>query len=278
MADIGLERAPGAAPWIDRMARVGYAARGAVYVLVGLIALNAARQLGGRPTGSRGALESVLERPFGRTLLAAAAVGLAAYAAWKLVQAAAVRGDGAKGIAGRLRHGVTALVYGGLTLAAARLALGMGGGGGAGVEGDGDAPDHWTAVVMGQPFGRWAVALAGVGIAGYGAYQAVRAWRGKLSRELDLSALPAGNRGRVVAAARVGMAARAVVFGVVGWFLVQAALHHDPSEARGVGGALHALERQPYGRGVLAAVALGLVCYGVVELLKARYHRFSPGG
>lgn len=269
-----------AAPWIERLARFGYAAKGVVYAVVGGIALNAAFGVE-RATGSRGALESLLRQPLGRVMLGVVAVGLLGYVVWKAVQAVLDPehlGTDAKGLFKRAAFGLTAVIYAGLALAAARLALSGASGGDAGAEGDGTGPDRWTAMAMDKPLGRWAVAAVGVGIIAYGLYNLYKGYTAKLSEELDLSDLEPENRRRVIWAGRFGMAARGVVFGIVGWFLVMAALHYNPTEARGLGGALRTLEEQTYGPWLLAAVALGLVAYGLFYLVKARYRRIDAGG
>ena len=76
---------------------------------------------------------------------------------------------------------------------------------------------------------------------------------------------------------RIGITARGFVFGVVGTFLVRAALEYDPQEARGLGGALQTLARQPLGPWLLGAVALGLVAYGLFMLSVARYRHIHTG-
>ncbi|HEV2149124.1 MAG TPA: DUF1206 domain-containing protein [Longimicrobiaceae bacterium] len=287
MANIEVERAifgrsrtaaGEAAPWIERLARFGYAAKGVVYAVVGGIAFDAAIGAG-RATGSRGALESMLGQPLGRVMLGLVAVGLAGYVVWKAVQAIMDPehlGTDAKGWFKRAAFALTAVIYAGLALAAARLALsGSSGGGGAGAEGDGSGPDRWVTMVMDKPLGRWAIAAVGVGIIAYGIYNLYKGYAAKLSEELDLSDLEPENRRRVIWTGRFGMAARGVVFGIVGWFLIMAALHYEPTEAMGLGGALRTLENQPYGPWLLGAVALGLVAYGLFYLVKARYRRID---
>ena len=69
----------------------------------------------------------------------------------------------------------------------------------------------------------------------------------------------------------VGLIARGVVFGMMGLFLVRAALQRDPSEAGGLGEALQELARQPYAPVVLGGVALGLAAYGAYQLALARW-------
>lgn len=286
MAEIRVERASDSAeeavretaPWIEWLARSGYVAKAAVYVLVGVAALFAAREIGSRPAGTRETMRMVLLQPLGTVLLGVLAVGLAGYALWKLVQAAldpGGEGTDAKGILKRLGFAVAGVVYGVLVFAAVRLALEGGGGIGGGRE---SAADRWTAFALEKPLGRWIIALVGVGVFLYGVYQLYKAVKGKITDQLDLSELSEEGRGRVVLAARLGMGARAVVFWIMGWFLVRAALEYDPREARGIGGALRVLEEQPYGSWLLVAVAVGLVAYGVLELVKARYHRVLATG
>jgi hypothetical protein len=63
------------------------------------------------------------------------------------------------------------------------------------------------------------------------------------------------------------------VFGVIGVFLISAAVHTDAREARGLGGALFTLEQQPYGDWLLAAVASGFLAYALYLLMLVFYRR-----
>ncbi len=253
--------------WVDRFARAGYAAKGVVYLLIGVLAVQAAAGLGGRTTGTSGALRVLLRQPFGRWLLALVAVGLAGYAAWRLYCAAVDpkhpdRHDW-KRAAVRAGYVIGAIVHGGLALQAARLALGWRGGGG-----DGQA-DHRTAQLMAMPFGEWLVGLAAIGVAGYGLAQIVRVARGR-GVENTKGADPDMRR-LLERAARIGLVARGIVFGMIGWFLAQAALRHDPSQAGGLAEALQELARQPYAPVLLGGVAVGLAAYGAYQLALAKW-------
>jgi Domain of Unknown Function (DUF1206) len=75
--------------------------------------------------------------------------------------------------------------------------------------------------------------------------------------------------------ARFGVAARGVVFGLVGWFLVRAALKHDWHRASGFDGALRALARHDHSAWLLGIVAFGLIAYGLYQLVQARYRRIA---
>jgi hypothetical protein len=169
----------------------------------------------------------------------------------------------------RVFHFATAVVYAGLALEAIRMALGGASAGG------GDAATHWTARAMAQPFGVIAVAIAGVAVGLYGVLQVYRAATADLGDRLDLRHLSSAATRWVVRVGRAGLAARGVVLAIIGSFLVLAALRTDPAQARGLGGALRLVERQPWGPVLLLIVAVGLVAYGTFQLVKARYRRIA---
>jgi len=260
-----------AAPWIERLARVGYAAKAVVYFTVGLLAAQAAFGAGGQTTDQRGALRTIMAQPMGRTLMAIIAAGLFGYAVWRLISAvtdAERKGSEAKGIALRVGMAVRALAYAALGVEALRLVMGAGSSGGQGTQ-------HWTARLLTMPMGRTLVLLAGAGVIAYGIYQLYRAYAAKLSKQLDLSPLTPEASTWVVRLSRFGIGARGVVFTIIGWFLVRAGMERDASEAGGLGEALATLERQGYGPWLLGIVALGLIAYALYELVNARYRRIS---
>jgi len=265
------ELARQASPWVQRLARLGYLAKAIVYMLVGVIAFQAA--LGsGQAAGSRGALGTLPDEPFGRVLLAAIAVGLFGYSLWRCYGAAADPEN--DGTGPRIYSAGVAVVHVGLGLAAARLALSGAGSGGA----DHGNAQHWTATAMAQPLGRWLVMAAGVAIIGWGIAQLVRAWKARLDDQLDLRPLNSGTRAWVIRISRAGIAARGVVFALVGLFLFLAGLRYNPAEARDTGDTMQALGQQPFGPWLLAVVAVGLFAYGIYDLIRARYRVIRVGG
>ena len=256
-----------AAPWVEGLARAGYAARGVVYLLVAWLAARAA-WLHRRPGGTDDALDAVDRMPAGRGLLAVLAVGLAGFALWRLVQAALdPEGDGndLRGIGIRLAHAGSGVVYGGLAVAAARMALGWGEPGG----------KAWYASAL-DGRGRTIVFLAGVGTLGYGLYQLVKAVRKDVKKKLQLSQMSEGARRWAARAARAGIGARGVVFIAAGLLLLRAARDHAEPRTPGLEGSLRAMQEQPEGAALLGLVAVGLAAYGAFELVKARYRRIRP--
>lgn len=256
-----------AAPWIERGARLGYAAKGVVYLVIGALAALAAAGEGGGTTDSRGALRAIDTSGPGHWLLLVVGVGLVGYAVWGLVGSAIDaerRGSDAKGLALRVGLAARGLAYGALGIAAFRLFFTARGS-------SGDGAEHWTARLLGVPFGRSLTVAAGVAIIGYALYQFWRAAMKNLRKRLHLAEAGPGGAAWVLRLARFGIAARGVVFLVIGWFLVKAGLTRDPSRAGGIADSLDALRAQPYGAIVLGVVAVGLMAFGLWELANARY-------
>ena len=159
------------------------------------------------------------------------------------------------------------LVYAGLAVTAFRIIAGSGAAGGQG------GNQALAAGLLDKPFGRWLVILAGVGILCSAFSQLWQAYTKKFQRKLRMDQMDATERRLAVRTGQAGLASRGVVFLIMGWFLIQAALRYDPSEASGLSGALEALARQPYGPWLLGIVALGLTCFGAYSFLQARYRR-----
>lgn len=258
--------------WVERCARVGYAAKGVVYAIIGVLAVQVAVGQGGRTTDSEGALAKVAEQPFGAVLLALLALGLVGFVVWRFVQAFVDperKGTRPKGLALRALYLFSGLVYAGLSLSALQLLLGRGRRGG--------STQGWTARLLEQPFGQVLVALIGLGVAGYALQQVHKAWTGSFLHKLDLSRLRVLRRDWAQRISRVGLAARGVVLLVMGVFFVRAAVNANAREAKGVGEALSTLARQPEGDLLLGAVALGLVAYAVYLFVEARCRRIAAG-
>jgi hypothetical protein len=250
------------------LARLGFAARGLVYILIGWFAIEAARS-GSRPSDNQAALASLVDEPLGRVLLGVIAAGLAGYAVWRLLEALfdpEQRGRTAKGAMNRAGYALSGITHVGLAIYAARLAFRERVRGGA-APGDSNAQD-WSAWLMEQPGGTMLVVLAGVILFVVAVTQVVKAYKPTFTRHLE-GDVPAPAYVRTMG--RIGYTARAIVFALVGWFFVKAALLSNPNEAGGIGQALRELQAQDYGPVQLGIIALGLLLFGVFSLIEARF-------
>lgn len=256
-------------PWLEGLARAGLAARGVLHTVVGILALEVAAGRHEQKPDKEGAMAAVARQPMGRLLLAAVAVGFAGYAAWRLVSAvldAEGDGDGIGGWARRAGDAARGLFYCGMFVVAVRLITGANGD-------DRNREADLTADVLGLAWGRVLVAVVGLAVVGGGVYNGWRAVSGSYRKRLRTGRLSAAARRGVTAAATVGLAARMVVFCLIGAFLVNAAVQYDPNQAVGIDGALKRLVARPYGPAMLGVVAAGLFAYGLYLFVEARYRR-----
>lgn len=257
--------------WVERLARLGYTAKGIVYAIIGVLAVQAALGTGGKTTDQKGALGEIATQPFGKFLLALMALGLIGYVIWRFVEAVQDpehKGNDAKGLATRLGAAMSGIIYASLAFSAIRLAMGSGAS-----SSNSNSTQDWTARLMSQPFGQWLVGLGGALIIGLGFYQFYKAYKAKFRKHLKLQEMSPTEETWATRLGRFGEGARGVVFVITGFFLLEAARQSDPNQARGLDGALQSLAQQPYGPWLLGIVALGLVAYGIHMGVQARYRR-----
>lgn len=258
-----------AKPWVERLARMGFAARGVVYIIVGWLALLAAFGLGGKKTSTGGALATIAGQPFGKLMLAVVALGLVGYAIWRIVQGALDpehKGTDAKGIAKRFGYILSGIAHAGLALTAVQIIRGTGG-----VK-RGETQDA-TAWLLAQPLGQWLTAIVGLVVIAVGINTAYIAFKEKFRDKLKIAEMSPTEQEWAVRIGRIGLLARSIVAGLIGAFLVQAALQSNANKAHGLDGTLTALARQTYGQFLLSVVAAGLIAFGVYSFVEARYRR-----
>lgn len=134
-------------------------------------------------------------------------------------------------------------------------------------------PEDWTARILGLPYGRWIIGLAGLAVIGVGVVYFALGCRVAFRDWLKTEVMAEAFEPWIVRSGRIGYMSRGTVYGVVGVLLIRAALRFNPEHAGGVGDALRMLARQPYGSWALALIALGLISYGIFAVLEARYRQ-----
>lgn len=253
-------------PWFGALARAGMAARGVIFLIIGVLAIAVATDSGGRTTDQKGALAVVAQQRLGRAVLVLLAVGLAGYALWRVAQAILDtddKGDDGSALAVRASKLGSAVAYGVLCASAIGILVGSSGGGSGSTD-----PKSSTAGVLGWPAGQaWVIlgALVVLAVAGWNVYRGVAR---KFMKRLHP---PARTRTAVEWIGVAGLCARGAVFGLIAFFLAKAAVEYDPREAVGLDGALARLAAEPYGMALLGLVAAGLVAFALYCFAEARY-------
>jgi Domain of Unknown Function (DUF1206) len=254
---------------VEKLARFGYACKGSVYIIIGLLA--AATIVGhGEVADRQRAFRFIIEKPFGRLILIVIAAGFIGYATWRVISGFADserHGGDFKGLAMRAGSVIRGLFYGSIAIELLRQVIEH-----RAARRGGDAQTkHWTARAMQQPFGRWAVAIAGAFVIGYAAAQFYRAIGGKLSKRIRTRSIPPW----LLAVSRFGLGARAVILGIIGGSLIQAAWRYSAAQAEGTSGAMRTIAIQPFGTWLLTLAGLGFASYGVYAFVNARYRQIS---
>jgi Domain of Unknown Function (DUF1206) len=258
--------------WMVLLARCGYAAKGVVYLIIGAIAVQVAIGARSTVTDQKGAFQTILAQPFGPILLGVVAIGLLGFALWCFIQAAfdtEGKGKKAKGIIARIGYAVVGLSYAALAYGAYQLVAGSGSGG----KGSNASAQDGTALLLQQSFGPALVTIVGLIVIGVAFYLFYKAYSAKFQATLNLATLYSQLRKAIIALGRFGYAALGVVLGIIGIFLIVAAVQNNASKAKGLDGALQDLAHQPFGPLLLGIVAIGLFAYGLYSLVEARYRR-----
>jgi hypothetical protein len=253
----------------EYLARAGLIARGVVYGIIGILALKLALGDGGETTNQQGALQTIAQGPFGKVLLALMALGLLGYAAWRLIRAALGHGpEATDDTKDRIAGVASGIAYAALCVTAIKILVGSGSSGG-----PGNNPDSTTGGVLDWPAGQVLVVIAGLVFIGVGLDQARKGLKKEFLEDSKTGEMSPGVRKGFTALGVSGHVARAIVFALVGWFLIRAAIEYDPDKAVGLDGALTKLGQAAYGPVVLGLVAAGLVCFAAYSVADARYRK-----
>ena len=254
-------------PEFEWLARAGLVARGVIYAIVGVLAIQVAFGSGGKTTSQQGALAEISRQTAGEALLVLMAVGLAGYSIWRLLRAALGHGpEASDDTKERIAGLASGIAYGILCVTTVSILVGSGGG-------SGGSPDKATGGVLDWPAGQVLVIIAGIVLFVVAGEQAYKGLTRKFLEQSKTERMSKGTEKAFTVLGVVGHLSRTVVFGLIGYFLINAAVDYKPKESVGLDGALSALAQASYGPVLLGIVAAGLIAFGAYSMADARYRR-----
>ena len=256
---------------IRLVARIGYGTKGVLYFALGLLAIQSAVGAG-QAEGGQGTMKVISQQPFGMVLLGVTVCGLFGYSFWRAVQAikdTESAGNGFKGWIKRIGFGVSCLSHLGLAIAGIQMLVG---------ESDGSTKKTFLAQLMSHPAGQVLLVIAGGCIIGTGVAQLVKAKTTKFADDIEQDRM---NEQGVMAAiwvGRIGLAARGIVFTIIGYSLIHASITESSWREQGLEPALNEIRSSSFGSTMLFVVAVGLSAYGLYQLVLAGYRKIQAPG
>jgi len=248
------------------LARAGLTARGVIYMMVGWVAVLVALGRSSREADQQGALQLLAGKSYGLVSLWLLAIGFAAYALWRLSEAAfGVTGD-KPGAGPRLKSLARAVIYVGFSYLTFTVIAGTD-------RSQARRQQDVTATAMQHPAGRLLVGVAGLAVVACGIILIVEGARKKFMKYLQTGRMGARTRRVVGVLGMTGTIARGVVFALAGVLVIDAAATHKAAESGGIDKALLTLRNQPFGEFLMLAAALGLLIFGVYGLCEARWRK-----
>ena len=252
----------------EGLARAGYAARGVIYAMIGVLAIRIAQGTGTARPNQQGAMQKIGHQPFGHAMLLLLAIGLGGYALWRLALALVGQTPeyGKHSAMDRVGAVGSAIAYAAFCLLAVSVLRGTAGS-------SASKPSTTTAGVLHWTGGREIVAAAGILFLGVAAYQAYLGLSKKFLKYSKTAEMSPGVRTAFTRIGTAGLVARAVAFALIGAFVLKAAIDYTPRDAVGIDGALVRLTHHAYGTTALIVVAAGLILFGAYSLADARYRK-----
>jgi len=257
--------------WKDPIGRVGLVGQGVVATIVGLLAIRIAMGDKDEAATSEGAVAWLAQQPFGKFLLVALTVALFALALWRFLCAA--MGDPVEGSEpkDRVKYAVLGVVY--LLLAITTLGITIANWTGDDTEANAESGDESSqqaaSTLFDWPAGRWLVGILGVALIGYAGYNFYK----QVVRKEFAERLDADESSWVVRLGEFGYAAQSLVYAVIGYFFIQAAIAFRSTTAKGPSGALIELADTTWGKVMLWVIAIGLFAYGIFCIAEAKYRK-----
>jgi hypothetical protein len=259
-------------PFVKRLAKFGFYTKGFLFIVIGVLAiLVAIGDRGGKLADPTGALTYIAQFTYGKILLIIFIAGAFGHGAWNILRGVADVDNAGKNWQGIVKRSIAVgvgLFYFFLAWTAWSIVVTVG------VEvQNGTVQKTLTALILALPLGSILVFLIGLIVIGAGVSECYRGVTGKFQEDFRLRELQGGKRKVVTVLGSLSFTARAVIFGLMGYFFMRAAIESNPNTAMGIDGALRILGQSYYGKILLFIAATGVICHGVLSLYEARYRR-----
>jgi hypothetical protein len=259
-------------PYITKLARLGFYSKGFLFIVIGMLAiLVAIGEQGGQLADPAGAISRIATVPFGKAVLIIFIFGATGQGLWNILRGLADVDDAGKSVQGIIKRciaGGVGIFYLYLAWAASSVVLASR----VTVE-NGTVQKTMTAFFLALPLGTIFVGLLGLIVIGAGVHECYSGITGKYQENFKTYKMEEGSRRILNVLGYLSFTARALIFALIGYYFVWAAINYNPDEAIGIDGALLTLSRTYYGKTLLFITAAGLVCHGILSLYEAKYRR-----
>jgi len=259
-------------PYIKKLAQFGFYTKGFLFIVIGILAIMVAiGEKGGQISDASGALSRIAQATYGKVFLIIFIAGAFGHGAWNVLRGVADVdnvGNDLQGIGKRIIAVIVGLFYFFLAWTAWSIVFTAN----VAVE-NGTMQKTFTAILLALPFGAILVAAIGLAVIGAGINECYRGLTGKVQEHFRQYKLEGNSRNIIAVLGFLSFLARALIFGLIGWFFIAAAIEANPNEAIGIDGALRTLAASYYGKILLFLTSAGLICFGVLSLYEAKYRR-----
>lgn len=267
---------------IAKIRSFGFFMKGIVYIILGTLTFMAAFGWGGDISSRDNVIKFLLDLPLGKALIGVASLGLFAYSVWRFYQtiSSSTGKPGRKKIKSifkRIRYFYSGLLYGTIAYSFAKPLISVISGNGEAQIEDNDNGDEKTALweLLSMDWGKALLWVLAAIIAGQALQQFYIAFTAGYMKKIDNYPSVKHEYDFIKRAGRTGYISRGVVFGILAFFIVQVILQHNADAYKGTEGALQFLLTFNYGTWLLAAVALGLILYGIFNVMVARHSNLT---
>ena len=259
-------------PFIKKLARFGFYTKGFLFLVIGILAfMVAVGERGGELADPTGALTLIAQVRFGKILLLIITFGALGHGAWNILRGVADVDNAGKDWRGIIRRCIAAGVgffYLFLAWTAWDIVLSVN----VSVQ-NGTVQKNLTAAFLALPLGAIFVFLIGLIVIGAGIHECYSGVTGKFKENFRVYEIEGFSRRVITVLGALGFTARAVIYGLMGYFFIIAAVNYNSDDAVGLDGALYTLSQSYYGKALLFTAATGLIAHGVLSLYEARYRR-----